>query len=173
MKLRLLTAIAVFSLIAGLAPNRTAIADTAKPSIQLDTTSMGPREIEDLTRKKIVRDYAAAWKTLATAMEQNRAGPLGDYFTGFAKTEFTKVVADQSASGVRRRYEDRGHKLQGVFYAQDGGVMQLRDTAQYDIQVFDGDRLLYSQPTNANYIVVMTPAADRWMVRILQAEPPR
>ena len=46
--------------------------------------------------------------------------------------------------------------------------MQLRDTAQYDLQVFDGDRLLYTQPTTATYVVLMTPAADRWMVKVLQ-----
>jgi hypothetical protein len=171
MRLRLPIATAVFSLLAALTPNRSAIADTAQASVQLDASSMGPREIEDLTQKKIVRDYSAAWKTLATAMEQNRAGLLGDYFAGFAKTEFTKAVADQKATGVRRRYEERGHKLEGLFYSQDGGVMQLRDTAQYDLQVFDGDHLLYTQPTTATYIVVMTPAADRWMVRLLQAEP--
>jgi hypothetical protein len=171
MRLRRLIATAAFSLLAALTPNRSAIADSAQLSVQLDTSSMGPREIEDLTQKKIVRDYGAAWRTLATAMEQNRAGLIGDYFTGFAKIEFAKAVADQKATGVRRRYEDRGHKLEGLFYSQDGGVMQLRDTAQYDIQVFDGDRLLYTQPTTAIYIVVMTPAADRWMVRLLQAEP--
>lgn len=171
MRLRLLVGTTIFSLIAAISSFHSASADSAQPSVQLDTSSMGPREIEDLTQKKIVRDYAAAWKSLASAMEQNRPGLLGDYFTGFAKTEFTTAVKQQSATGIHRRYEDRGHKLEGLFYSQDGGVMQLRDTAQYDIQVFDGDRLLYSQPTTASYVVIMTPGADRWMVRLLQAEP--
>ncbi len=145
-------------------------ADTARPSVQLDASSMGPRDIEDLTQKKIVRDYAAAWRTLAAAMEQNRPGLLNDYFTGFAKTQLTKTVSEQRATGVRRRYDDRGHKLEGLFYSQDGGVMQLRDTAQYEIQVFDGEKLLYREPKTATFVVIMTPAADRWMVRLLQED---
>jgi len=173
MKPGLLAATLVFALIFSLAPNQSAMADSIQPSVQFDASSMGPREIEDLTEKKIARDYAAAWKTLIAAMNQNRVGLLNDYFTGFAKTEFTAAIKDQAATGVYRRYEDRGHKLQGIFYAQDGGLMQLRDTAQYEVQVFDGDRLLYTQPTTATYVVLMTPAADRWMVRLLQQEPPQ
>ncbi len=173
MNLRLLVATFIFALTFSLAPNESALADSIQPSAQFDVSSMGPREIEDLTEKKIVRDYAAAWKTLIAAMEQNRVGLLNDYFTGFAKTEFTGAIKDQAATGVHRRYEDRGHKLQGIFYAQDGGLMQLRDTAQYDVLVFDGDRLLYTQPTTTTYVVLMTPAADRWMVRLLQQEPPQ
>lgn len=167
MPLRLLATIAIFFLL--LLPSRSVGADT-QPSVQLDTSSMGPREIEDLTQKKILRDYAAAWRTMAAAMEQNRPGLLNDYFTGFAKTEFTKAVIDQRATGVRRMYEDRGHKLQGLFYSQDGGIMQLRDTAEYEVQVFDGEQLLYREPKTAIFVVIMTPAADRWMVRLLQEE---
>jgi hypothetical protein len=165
---RLVTAAAMGFLL--FAPIRSAIADTAQPSVQLDSSSMGPREIEDLTQKKILRDYAAAWRTLAAAMEQNRPGLLNDYFTGFAKTEFTKAVTEQRATGIHRRYDDRGHKLQGLFYSQDGGVMQLRDTAEYEVQVFDGDRLLYREPKTATFVVILTPAADRWMVRLLQED---
>jgi hypothetical protein len=166
-------AIALCSLLFAFAPSHSAIADTAQPSVKLNTESMGPREIEDLTEKKILRDYAAAWKTLATAMEQNRPGLLNDYFTGFAKTTFVKAVSEQKATGVHRKYADRGHKLEGIFYSQDGGVMQLRDTAEFDVQVFDGDKLLYNEQKTATYVVIMTPAADRWMVRLLQEESAR
>ena len=167
MKLHL-AAIAVC--IALLTPLHSAIADTAQPAVQLDTSSMGPREIEDLTEKKIVRDYAAAWRTLAAAMEQDRPALLGDYFTGFAKTQFAQAVSEQNATGIHRRYDDRGHKVQGLFYSQDGGVMQLRDRAEYEVEVFDGEQLLYRETKRATFIVIMTPAADRWMVRLLQEE---
>ena len=169
MTFRLLAVTLALSFVAITAPRYSVLAET-QPSIQFDTSSMGPREIEDLTEKKILRDYAAAWKTLSAAMEQNRAGLLNDYFTGFAKTEFSKTVTEQVATGIRRRYEDHGHRLEGLFYSHDGGVMQLRDTVRYDLQIFDGDRLLYSEPTTATYIVIMTPAADRWMVRLLQSD---
>lgn len=172
MKPRKVSATVLACLLTALSLTTTVGADSdANPAVQLNVTSMGPREIEDLTRKKILRDYAAAWKTLATAMDQNRAGVLSEYFTGFAQAEFSKAIAEQNATGIHRRYADHGHKLEGIFYSQDGGVMQLRDTAQYDEQVFDGDKLLYSQPVTSTYVVIMTPAADRWMVRLLQATP--
>ncbi|HEY7617832.1 MAG TPA: hypothetical protein VH744_13585 [Terriglobales bacterium] len=139
--------------------------------VELVSDSMGPREMEDLTRKKIVRDYAAAWRTLAFALEQNRADVLNEYFTGYAKQDYVQAIASQKTHGVRRHYEDRGHRLEGLFYSPDGGVMQLRDTAQFEVQILDGDRLLYSQPMTVTYIVLMTPAADRWMVRLLQEAP--
>ncbi len=172
MKLSAVSAVLFTCMFVALASNQAVKADSeGNATVQLNVASMGPREIEDLTRKKILRDYAAAWRTLAVALDQNRAAALGEYFTGFAQAEFGKAIAEQTATGIHRRYTDRGHKLEGVFYSQDGGVMQLRDTAQYDEQVFDGDKLLYSQPVTSTYVVIMTPAADRWMVRLLQATP--
>jgi len=74
---------------------QTAVVSAAQasslPSVEL-TASRGPRDIEDLTRQKIVHDYAAAWKTLATGLEQNRAELLNDYFTEFARDEFTLAI---------------------------------------------------------------------------------
>jgi hypothetical protein len=171
MRLRRLAAILAVSLLVVVGPPKSAIAASPQPSVELDAASMGPREIEDLTEKKILRDYGEAWKSLAAALENNRPGLLNEYFTGFAKTAWTKAVVDQRATGVHRRYQDHGHRLEGLFYSQDGGVMQLRDTASYEVQVFDGDRLLYSEPKTDTFVVIMTPAADRWMVRLLQGEP--
>ena len=48
-------------------------------------------------------------------MDQNRIGLLNDYFTGFAKTEFIGAIKDQAATGVHRRFEDRGHNCKGSF----------------------------------------------------------
>jgi hypothetical protein len=50
--------------------------------------------------------------------------------------------------------------------------MQLRDHAQFDLQVLDGDKVIYEEPVNGEYIVLMTPGADRWMVRQMQATEP-
>lgn len=140
------------------------------PSVQL-TAARGPRDIEDLTRQKILHDYAAAWKTLATGMERNQADVLNDYFTGFAKDEFSQTIKQQARTGIHWRYVDHGHKLEALFYSPDGGVMQLRDNAEYEIQIFDGARLLHSESVTATFLVLMTPAADRWMVRLLQDVP--
>jgi hypothetical protein len=140
------------------------------PSVKL-TASRGPREIEDLTRQKVLHDYAAAWKTLATGLEQNRVDLLNDYFTGFAKDEFTRTIKEQAGTGIHRHYVDHGHKLEALFYSPDGGVLQLQDNIEYEEQVFDGAKLLHSETITARYLVLMTPAADRWMVRLLQDVP--
>ena len=140
------------------------------PSVEL-TAARGPRDIEDLTRQKILHDYAAAWKTLANGFEQNRADLLNDYFTGFAKDEFSRAIKQQAGTGIHRLYVDRGHKLEAIFYSPDGGLMQLRDKAEFEIQIFDGAKLLHSETVSARFLVLMTPAADRWMVRLLQDVP--
>lgn len=140
------------------------------PSVEL-TVSRGPRDIEDLTRQKILHDYAAAWKALDAGLEQNRSELLNDYFTGFAKDEFTRTIKQQAGTGIHRHYVDHGHKLEVLFYSPDGGVMQLQDIAEYEVQIFDGDRLLHSETMTARFLVLMTPGADRWMVRLLQDVP--
>ena len=140
------------------------------PSVEL-TASQGPRDLEDLTRQKIVHDYATAWQTLATGLEQNRAELLDGYFTGFAKEEFTRTIAEQAYTGIHRHYVDHGHKLEALFYSPDGGVIQLQDNAEYEVQIFDDARLLHSGKITVRFLVLMTPAADRWMVRLLQDVP--
>lgn len=149
----------------------SAPSSSSLPKVELNTASQGPREIEDLTRRKILHDYAAAWKTLAISLEQNRADILNDYFTGTAKKEFSQTITEQASTGIHQHYFDHGHKLEAVFYSPDGGVMQLRDSAEYEVQIFDGARLLHSERTTAKFLVLMTPAADRWMVRLLQNVP--
>jgi len=132
---------------------------------------MGPRTIEDLTSKSVPRDYAYAWQTMAQAMAQNRVDLLNGYFTGFAKEKFTQTIEEQKKAGIRVRYTDRGHKLTGLFYSPAGDAMQLRDQAQFDIQILDGDKVIHSEQVSLRYIVLMTPGADRWMVRDLQTTP--
>jgi len=48
-------------------------------------------------------------------------------------------------------------------------VMQLRDRTQVDVQVLDGGKVIYEASENLEYTVLMTPGADRWLVRELQA----
>ncbi|MGA3091343.1 MAG: hypothetical protein ABSD75_22265 [Terriglobales bacterium] len=133
--------------------------------------SRGPRDMEELTRQKIVHDYAEAWQTLALGLEQNRAELLNGYFTGFAKQEFGQTIAEQGGIGIHRHYVDHGHRLQALFYSPDGGVMQLQDDTEYEVQVFDGARLLHVGKVSVRFLVLMTPAADRWMVRLMQSVP--
>src|SRR5215467_11716969 len=139
------------------------------PRVQLHTDNLGPREIEDLTSKSVPRDYALAWQTLEQALAENRPGLLDGYFTGLAKQDLTQRVNGQIKSGLRSRYQDGGHKLEGVFYSPAGDVMQLRDHAKLDVEILDGDKVIYQEPLNVEYTVMMTPGADRWLVRELQA----
>jgi hypothetical protein len=56
-----------------------------------------------------------------------------------------------------------------VFYSPAGDVMQLRDRAQVDLQVLDGGKVIHEESANLVYTVLMTPGADRWLVREMQA----
>lgn len=139
------------------------------PRVQLSADNVGPRQIEDLTSKSVPRDYALAWQTMEQALKENRTDLLDGYFTGLEKEGLTERVKSQIKSGLETRYTDRGHKLDAIFYAPAGDVMELRDRAQLDIAILDGGKVIYDEPVNLEYIVIMTPGADRWLVRQLQA----
>lgn len=148
-----------------------ASASADMPHVDLNPENIGPRPIEDLTSQSIPRDYAYAWQSMEQALEENRPALLDGYFTGFAKQELISRVNTQIASGLHTRYQDRGHKLTAIFYSPAGDAMQLRDHAQLDIQVLDGGKVIYEEPATVEYVVLMTPGADRWLVRALQAAP--
>lgn len=141
------------------------------PRVDLDADNIGPRGIEDLTAKSVPRDYALAWQSIEQALDENRPDLLDAYMTGLAKQELVDKVKSQIKSGLHARYEDRGHKLQAIFYSPSGDAMQFRDRAQMDVQVFDGNKVIYEEPVDFEYMVIMTPGADRWLVRQMQAIP--
>jgi hypothetical protein len=138
------------------------------PQIRLNAEGLAPRPIEELTEKTISRDYAAAWRDLAAALQSSNPGSLSEEFTGFAKDRLIKRIGEQKQTGVHVRMVDHGHQLKAVFYSSDGSAMQLMDRVQLEIQTFDGDKLLDSQNGVHQYMVLMTPGADRWYVRDLE-----
>jgi len=140
-------------------------------SLQLDTSGVAPRQVEEKTERAILRDYAAAWASLSKALDQNRADLLTTTFVGDAQQLFATQIAQQSASGLRTKYVDHGHKLQAIFYSPEGSAMQLRDIANLEIQLIDGDKVVHSESLAVVYTAVMTTAEDRWKVRVLQAQP--
>lgn len=146
-------------------------ADQPASKIELNTDQVSPREIEELTEKSIVRDYGLAWQTLRDALDHNRPGALEAYFTGFAKDDFSRLIQDQVHTGVHVRYIDRGHKLTAIFYSPSGDVMQLRDHVTIEVTFLDGSKVLSTQQVTRNYVVLMTPGADRWLVRDLESIP--
>ena len=152
-------------------PLPPAIAANAAPAISLDTSHAGPRELEEQTQRSIVRDYGRAWSTMQQALAQDDAGVLQQYFVGMAKDKLAQAVAEQQKSGVRVRYQVRSHALQVVFYSPDGSAIEARDAAQLEMQVLDGGKVVYSENLTQPYLVLFTPAEDRWKVRLLEPLP--
>ncbi len=149
---------------------RLQAADTGV-QVQLDTKNAGPRAVESLTERGILRDYRFAWTSMAQALESNTVDPLVGAFSGEAMQWLRQTVASQQKSGLTRRYLDQSHQLEVVFYAPEGDVMELHDTAQYQLQLRDGDTSIYDERVVVHYVVLMTPGADRWVIRQLQAVP--
>jgi hypothetical protein len=139
--------------------------------VQLNTGKAGPRAVEPLTERSILRDYRFAWSGLAQALQFNTTDPLSGAFSGEAADWLRRTVASQQQSHLTRRYSDQTHQLEAVFYAPEGDVMELRDTAQYQLQILDGDKSIHQENVTVHYVVLMTPGADRWVVRQLQAVP--
>ncbi|MFB3813599.1 MAG: hypothetical protein ACE14L_05760 [Terriglobales bacterium] len=164
-------AVVIATGVAGFQSSITTANAAAAAAVELNVDHAGPREVEEQTQRAIVRDYAAAWQAMAQALADNNAGALGDYWAGSARQNLLAAIEQQKSSGLRVRYVDRGHKLEGVFYSTEGSALQLHDTAQVEKQVLDGGKLVASENVTEHYVVVMTPTADRWQVRVLQAVP--
>jgi hypothetical protein len=141
------------------------------PRVRLNAESIGPRRIEQKTGEMVARDYAQAWQDLADSLEANRTDLLNDHFAGGAKERLTQRISEQKKNGLRTRYVDHGHQVKAVFYSPDGGEMQLQDQAQIELQVFGGQKMIYTASTTSKYLVLMTPGADRWYVRSLETVP--
>jgi hypothetical protein len=138
------------------------------PEVHLDAAGLTPRPIEELTGTTIARHYALAWRDLSAALESGQAEGLGEEFVGFAKDRLPKRITEQNQAGMHIHIVDHGHHLKAVFYSTDGSAMQLLDQAQLEIQTFDGNKLLDTQSAPHEYMVLMTPGADRWYVRDLE-----
>jgi len=156
-------------------PSSRVLADTnaaaGMPDVTLDSSQAMPRQVEDATEKAVTRDYAAAWQTMIEALEQNRADLLNPNFIGTANDKLKKTIQQQSQAGLQRRYVDRGHRVQAIFYSSDGSAMELHDTAQFSVQLLDGDKVVATKDGSAQFVVLMTAAENSWKVRIFQEVP--
>jgi len=139
------------------------------PKVVFENSKTAPRSVESLTERSIVRDYKFAWANLALALESNSTDPLNGLFVGNASGVLADQVTNQKRSGLTSRYLNQSHKVDAVFYSVEGDVMELHDTAEYDLQVLDGSKTIYQEHVVARYIVLMTPAADRWAIRQLES----
>jgi hypothetical protein len=154
-----------------LAPALNSFAADASVRVQLDVKKAGPRAVEDLTERGILRDYRLAWASMAQAFEFNTFDPLEGPFSGEAKHWLRQTVSSQQQSGLSRRYTNQNHRVDAVFYSPEGDVIELHDTAQYHFQILDGTKTIDDQDVTVYYVVLMTPGADRWTIRQLQAVP--
>lgn len=143
--------------------------DNSKPSVQLNAGNAQPRALEDTTQKAVLRDYTAAWQAISSALSNNSTTPLNDNFTGFALEKLTQRIKDQRSTGLTTRIIDHGHHVDAIFYSRDGSAVELRDTASIETQVLDGSTVLHSDNSQIQYLAVMTGAADRWQVRVLES----
>lgn len=141
----------------------------ATAQVELNVAKAAPRTVENLTERGILRDYRFAWTSMAQALEFNTLDPLEGPFAGDAKKWLQETVSGQQRDGLSQRYLNQNHKLEAVFYAPEGDVMELHDTAEYQLQISDGGKLIHDEHVVMRYVVLMTPAADRWVVRQLQA----
>lgn len=139
--------------------------------VETDFTRAAPRTVEELTQRSITRDYAYAWDNLAAALSSNSPELLNGYFVGPAKAGFENAIASQKRQGIRCYYLEPHHKLEAVFYAPEGDVMELHDTAELDLRLTADGRVIHEEHVVLHYVVLMTPAADRWVIRQLQAVP--
>jgi hypothetical protein len=137
--------------------------------VQIDSRHAGPRTMEPLSERGILRDYKFAWGSIAQALESNSLDPLNGPFAGSAEKWLKQTVTSQQHSGISQRVLDQNHHVETVFYSPEGDVMELHDTAEYQLQILDGSKTISDQHVTMHYVVLMTPAADRWVVRQLQA----
>jgi hypothetical protein len=139
--------------------------------VQLDVKKTSPRAVENLTERGILRDYRFAWTSMAQALEFNTLDPLEGPFAGDAKQWLHDTVISQQRSGLSQRYATQNHRLEAVFYAPEGDVMELHDTAEYDLQILGDGKIIHDERVVLHFVVLMTPGADRWVIRQLQAVP--
>lgn len=167
---RLILTVGIALVLSALVPmGRRAFAFAADAvSVTLNSKNATPREVEETTQQAITREYAAAWKALATALAENRTDVLPASFVGAQREKLESQIAQQKKAGLSTRILDHGHQLDVVFYSPEGSAMQLRDTADLSIEYRDGNRAVHSENVKQHYVVLMTVAEDRWKVRLLQ-----
>jgi hypothetical protein len=143
----------------------------SSPQVTLNVTKASPREVEALTQNAILRDYKFAWASLGVALQSNSLSSINGLFVGEAGAHLAAEVKGQQQNDLTLRYTNQSHKLDAVFYSPEGDIVELHDTAEYDLEVLAGGKSLHSEHAVVHYVVLMTPGADRWVIRHLQAVP--
>jgi len=142
-----------------------------QPAVRVEPPdTQGPRQLQGQTAKAAIQDYIDAWQTMSQALDRNQPNLLDRDFIGAAREKLAATIKDQSAAGIHTLYRDRSHDVQVLFYSPEGLSIELADTVQYDVQLFDHDKAIGNEQVRTRYIVVLTPSEVRWRVRIFQAQ---
>jgi len=166
---RLLVFAITFALVVSLALPLIAKVLAAGETVQvrLDASQIQPRPLEQLTGQAIVKTYSNAWKNMERALEENRPDLIDESFVGYAHDKLLSQVQEQKKRGLATRCVDHGHQVSATFYSPEGSAVQLLDTAQLEVQLLDGGKVVSSQTVMRKYIAVVTVVEDSWKVRVL------
>jgi hypothetical protein len=104
-------------------------------------------------------------------LESNSTAPLNGLFEATADKWLKDAVQGQRHTGLTSRYVNQNHKVDAVFYSPEGDVIELHDTAEYDLEILDGSKTIHNEHAIVHYVVLMIPGAERWVVRQLQSVP--
>ena len=99
---------------------------------------------------------------MADALDQNRADLLAANFVGTADEKLTAGIGDSIRAGLHQRIVDKGHHVDVVFYSQEGSAMELHDTAQLELQLLDGSKVIHSEDATVHYVALLTAAENSW-----------
>jgi hypothetical protein len=110
-------------------------------------------------------------ESMSSALQAGDAAALDQYWVGVARDKLRRLVRDEARTGIQLRYLDKSHRLDVLFYPQDGATLVLHDTTSGELQVLDSGKLIHSENVTQKYVVLMTPGADRWFVRVFQPVP--
>ncbi len=147
-----------------------AISAFSQVNVHVESSSVGPRDLEAQTGSSVVRDYLEAWQGMSRAMRGNQPSLLDADFVGVAKEKLASTIRQQQQIGVQTLYKDESHDIKLVFYSPEGLSIQLVDDVAYEVTVTNSQKLAASQHLRARFVAVLSPTESRWKVRVLQSE---
>ena len=139
------------------------------PAPPKSSNAPGPRPLPEQTRAAVTHDVIHAWRSLAAALEDNRADLLDGDFTGTAQERLSETIRHQIALRLSTSYKNIAHDVQIVFYSPEGLSIEVIDRVEYDVSLVAHRTVKTTQHVRTRYVIVLTPAEVRWKVRFLEA----
>jgi hypothetical protein len=116
------------------------------------------RSLEEATRQKITADYTNAWKQQSICLLTGDSTGLYSYFV-----PPLRAIIRQNASRLATRQlvqKDTKHSLQLRFYALDGQLVTLTDSATVDQQIGD-----FTQTEKRYYHALLLLEEGHWRIK--------